>query len=301
MKSGVTAMTAAAIALRRAGVRLNGDLMVAAVVGELQAGVGTIYLLDHGFVPDMAVITEPYGTHNIITKHAGVCEMAIHTFGRCRHVSLKEEGIDAIKKMMKVLDALDRMTFTHTPDAEFPGLPRMNVGSIIGGRGPEHELRGPYYVSDHCTVFVDIRFCRGMSPDTIKEDIERELAKLASEDPDLRFEVEFPADPKYGIARVWMHPLDISPEEPIVQAVRRGYLEVTGKEPDHIGTPLPVYRGYAGNDTAHFWQRGVPCCIFGPGGDWETWKYSNVDEMVLCAKVLALTALEVCGYESNPL
>jgi len=299
MKAGVTAMTMAAVAIKRTGIKLKGDLMVAAVVGELQGGVGTVHLLDQGIRPDMAVITEPFGAHNIITKHGGVCEMAIHTFGQSRHISQKEEGIDAIKKMMKVMDALDKMEFIHTPDPEFPGLPRMNIGSIIGGRGPEHELRGPYYVSDHCTIFVDIRFCKGMSPDTIKKDIERELLKLVEKDPGMKFRLEFPPDPKYKISWVWMHPLDVSPREPIVQAIRECYLEVTGREPDHIGTPLPTYRGYTGNDTAHFWQRGIPCCIYGPGGDWETFRSIDVEEMTLCSKVLALTALKVCAQEEG--
>ena len=87
MKSGVTAMTAAAVAVKRAGIPLRGDLMVSAVAGELQAGVGAIHLLDAGIQPDMAIVTEPFGAHNIVTKHAGAMEMAIHTYGRTRHMS----------------------------------------------------------------------------------------------------------------------------------------------------------------------------------------------------------------------
>jgi acetylornithine deacetylase len=48
MKGGVTAMIEAALLLRRAGVRLRGDLVIAAVVGELQGGAGTVHLLERG-------------------------------------------------------------------------------------------------------------------------------------------------------------------------------------------------------------------------------------------------------------
>ena len=44
MKAGVASMIGAAEAVRRSGVRLKGDLVLACVVGELQGGVGTSYL-----------------------------------------------------------------------------------------------------------------------------------------------------------------------------------------------------------------------------------------------------------------
>jgi len=295
MKSGVTAMTAAVVAVKRAGIPLRGDLMVSAVVGELQAGVGAIHLLDAGIKPDMAIVTEPFGAHNIVTKHAGAMEMAIHTYGRTRHLSLREEGIDAIKQMMKVIDALDKMKFTHEPDPELPGLPRLNIGSVIGGHGKELELRGPYYISDYCRAFVDVRFCRGMSPESVTQDIDRELGRLAKEDSDFKYEIEYPPDPKYGIATVWMHPLDVPKDSQVIQTVSKCYQKVTGREPALIGPPEPAYRGYHGNDTAHFWQRGIPCCLYGPSGDWETWRWAYVDEMTLCTQVLALAAVDICG------
>lgn len=295
MKAGVTSMTMAAVAVKRAGIPLKGDLIVAGVAGELQAGVGTIHLLDQGVVPDMAIVTEPFGAHSIVTKHAGACEMVLHTFGRTRHLSLKEESVDAIKKMMRLLEALDGVEFSGPRDPELPGLPRFNVGSIVGGHGRELELRGPYYVSDYCRAFLDVRFCRGMTPETIEKDIERALAKVAESDPDFKFEIEFPADPSYGIATVWMHPLDVPKDSEVIRTVEQCYRQVTGREPRGIGAPEPAFHGYHGNDTSHLWQRGIPCCLYGPSGDWETWRWAYVDEMTLCSQVLALAAVDICG------
>ena len=72
MKSGVSAMIHAAEAIRRSGIRLAGDLVIACVLGELQGGLGTKHLIEKGYKTDVAVVTEPYGAHHIVTKHAGM-------------------------------------------------------------------------------------------------------------------------------------------------------------------------------------------------------------------------------------
>jgi len=55
MKGGVAAMIMGAVAARRAG-RLQGDVIVACVDGELQGGVGTVHMLKKGMRADMAVV-----------------------------------------------------------------------------------------------------------------------------------------------------------------------------------------------------------------------------------------------------
>ena len=175
MKGGVTAMIEAAEAVRRSGVRLRGDLMLACVVGELQGGVGTSYLCRNGPLTDMAVVPEPFGADNILTVHAGVVEMAIHTIGRARHISRMEEGMDAIEKMCKAVPVIKEVQFRHTPRPDLPGLPRINVGTITGGLGREYDQRGPNFVPDFCTVLVDARFLPGMTTASVKEDIEQAL------------------------------------------------------------------------------------------------------------------------------
>src|SRR5205814_1354966 len=133
MKGGVAAMIMGAVAARRAG-KLRGDVVVACVVGELQGGVGTVHLLKKGIRADMAIVPEPYSTRHIMTKHTGVMELAVHVLGRSAHISRMEHGINAIAKAARVVQALEAVKITGQPDADLPGLPRMNVGTIIGGR-----------------------------------------------------------------------------------------------------------------------------------------------------------------------
>ena len=109
MKAGVAAMVMAAVAARRARIPLRGDVLVAGVVGELQGGVGTVHLLRTGVRADAAIVPEPYGTENILTKHTGVAEFAVHVIGRSAHISRVSRGVNAISKMTKVIHALETL------------------------------------------------------------------------------------------------------------------------------------------------------------------------------------------------
>ena len=288
MKSGVSSMIEAAEMVRRAGVPLRGDLVLACVVGELQGGVGTTHLCRHGPLTDMAVVPEPFGANNILTVHAGVLEMAIHVLGNSRHISRKEEAIDAIAKMCKAVPVIDGVKFTHTPREDLPGLPRINVGAIIGGRGRDYDMRGPNFVSDFCTVIVDVRFLPGMTS---------ALDEVKRDDADFQYEIEMPPDPKYRVFTVVMEPFDLPKNEYILETVLRQFRTVTGKEPDGVGAVLPG--SYTGDDTCHLWAAGVPCLLYGPGGGSESAvipdEYSRISDMEQVAKVLALTALDVCN------
>jgi acetylornithine deacetylase len=297
MKGGVAAMIEAAEAIRRSGITLKGDLVLACVVGELQGGVGTTYLCQHGPLADMAVVPEPNGADNILTVHAGVAEMAIHTIGTSRHISRMEDAIDAIDKMCRVIPALKRIEFRHTPRADLPGLPRLNIGVIIGGRGRDHDLRGPNFTCDVCTVLVDVRFLPGMTSESVKADIVRMLETLKADDPEFLYEIELPPPPSYRVNTVIMEPFELPPGAYILDSLLRQYRYVTGQEPAGVGTILPG--SYTGNDTCHLWRAGVPCLLYGPGGGSESAtipdEYTRVSDMHRVAQVLALTAFEVCN------
>ena len=297
MKGGVSAMIEAAEAIRQSGTELKGDLVLACVVGELQGGVGTTYLCQHGPLADMAVVPEPFGADNILTVHAGVLEMAIHVLGNSRHISRKEEAVDAIANMCKAVPAISNVEFTYTPREDLPGLPRINVGTIIGGRGRDYDLRGPNWVSDFCTVIVDVRYLPGMTSTSVKEDIQRALDEVTQDDPDFQYEIEMPPHPKHKVFTVVMEPFDLPKDEYILDTVLRQYRTVTGGEPDGVGAVLPG--SYTGDDTCHLWKAGIPCLLYGPGGGSESDtipdEYTRITDMEQVAKVLALTALDVCN------
>lgn len=292
MKSGDAAMAMAAVAVQRSGVELRGDLVVAKVVGELQGGVGTVHLMESGLRTDMAIVPEPYGVNNILTKSVGVHQFAINTIGRSEHISRMEESIDAIQKMTKVIERLKGLQFeAHDPD--LPGVPRWVVGSIIGGRSREYDLAGPYNIPDFCTVIVDFRYPAGLTPEAINEKVVEMLEEMRLEDPEFRYELDYPVNPRFRVGGVPMPPMGVSPDAEVVQLLKESHRQVTGSNPKRIGA-VPPY-SYCGNDTAHLERAGIECCLYGPRGyPDEVEKHVRIDEMVICAKSLALTAAKVC-------
>ena len=74
--------------------------------------------MNEGVWAEYAIVPEPYGIDNILTKCVGVHDFAINVIGKSEHISRMEEAVDAIKKMRVVLDKIDEMKF----DARDPDL-----------------------------------------------------------------------------------------------------------------------------------------------------------------------------------
>ena len=297
MKGGLASIIMAAEAIRRSGVRLAGDLVVACVAGETQGGEGTHYLMQSGLRTDAAVVAEPFGADHLVTVHSGIVHMAIHTHGVTGHIGRLEGTVNAIHTMTAVIEALRRVQFRHTPRPDLPAFPRLNIGGILGGRGDEYVLVEPPYVPDVCTIIVDVHFLPGQTVDGIVADIRRALDPLTVQDPRLRYEIELPPPAHFkGRRRLVMDPFDMPVDAPIVQAVARSYRAVTGREPKAIGTVLP--HSYSADDTCHLWKAGIPCLLYGPatirGDADEDDACVLVSEMEKVTRVLAVTALDVC-------
>ena len=300
MKGGVASIVAAAEAVRRAKALLKGDLQVACVVGELQGGVGTEYALEHGYRPDMAIVAEPNDADTVLTVHAGWLEMAVHVLGESRHISQKESGINAIQKMSKAIEAINGLELSHTPFAALPSLPRLHVGAVIGGQGRNHVINGPNFVPDFCTALVDGRMVPGQTSSGVLKEVRRALDAVKASDPEFEYEIEMPPPADYRVLRTVMEPMNMPTDEEIVKSVARGFRAVTGGELAYVGSKTP--NSYSGNDTTHMWKAGIPCVLYGPGGDWDAREdepdhYVRISDMVTCAKVMAATALDVCNQE----
>ena len=277
---------------------MKGDIVVACVVGELQGGIGTVHALSSGARTDAAIVAEPVGdADNIMTVHVGWVELAISTVGLSQHVSRSHMAIDALDMMIRAIPAIKGVKFTYIPRPDLPDMPRIIVGTIIGGRGRDHDLRGPNFTCDYCTVVADVRTVPGQTADTVKADLVRVLEGLKSQDPNFQYEIGTPPPAHYRVQRIYMNPLDVPRDEPIVLTLEKNFREFTGRDPDHVGAV--VTQSYAGNDTCHIWEAGIPCCLYGPAGGrdvkGEPDSFVSVSSMLRCAQVLALTALEWCN------
>ena len=169
MKGGLASIIMAAEAIRRSGVRLAGDLVVACVAGETQGGEGTHALMERGLRTDAAVVAEPFGADHLVTVHSGIVHMAIHTYGVTGHVGRLEGTANAVHAMTAVIPRPD-----HSE-----------------GRCRSSRTRAaPHcHAGDHPD---DVQFVPGQTVDAIVADIRRALDPIAARDPAMRYEIEIP-------------------------------------------------------------------------------------------------------------
>ncbi len=302
MKAGTAAAVMAADAVLQSGLDFKGDIIVALVMEEEIGGVGITHLLNSGITADMGIVPESTNLE-ISTMGAGIAQFTISTIGKTAHVSNKEQGIDAISKMVKVVEALADIKFTHKPDSRVPKLPRHVASTLIGGRGRNYDLRGAQNLSDFCTLLVDVRFWKSQTPDTIRSDLIKVLDDLATEDNEFKYELNGVPNP-FGNRAINRNPKDFPRNSSIVKIVQDNHRYVTG-EPALFKSNTKT----AGNDDGvHMIEAGIPTVTYGPGpGKKDLDIYStlplqsrwiDLDTYHTCGKVMAISSLEValsCG------
>jgi acetylornithine deacetylase len=289
MKAADAAYVAGLQAVRRAGIRLRGDVVLAHVVGELQGGVGTVHMLGQGVRADRFVVGEPTD-NSVLTLHAGSLEAELTVHGRTRHLSKMEEGIDAIAKMFKIIPALNTMSFTGPDRADYRGLRRVGIGVIRGGLGPDYQDWRPSLLADRCSIKFSARYSPGQTPDMVADDIRALIARMRKGDPDLVAEVRL----NQSGQRMLMGPFEVGRDADIVQTVVRAHRAVVGEEPK-IGDVAP-YKFY-GTDAAHLSRAGMTGLVYGPGGKYNTMPDERVElcDLFNAARVYARVIVETCA------
>src|SRR5579885_2319558 len=280
---------------------MKGGVVVAAVVGELQAGVGTAHLVASGEVPDLALLPEPSNL-NVRCKHAGICCVLIRVQGIAGWIGGAHlyKTVNAVDKMADVIRALRDLQLTHTPNPDLPGLPRYVVGTVVGGLGDEFLLWKPSMVPDTCAITLEVRLLPGMTVDQVIADVERALAPARATDPDLQVEV---LPPPAAYREPWranpivQPPLDLPVDHPLVQLVVRQHRQVLGSDPARVGVEDPG--SHAGTDAGHLFQAGAKCLIYGPTMNLFAESYVELDKLFAHARVFAGCAAEILTTERD--
>src|SRR4051794_11218308 len=169
MKGALACYVEAVRALRDAGVRLRGDLVVAAVCGEIEKtqwgdeyrgkefrgyAAGSRHLPSHGVVTDMCILGEPT-EQKIVLGHYGTVWMRISTHGPFIHTAFSRGRLqeNSIVRMREVLDAVLDWIPEWEAQTEYGGGPGVvNVGALNGGF-PWRVSRTP----NRTDLFLDAR------------------------------------------------------------------------------------------------------------------------------------------------
>jgi len=289
MKAGDAAAYMAVKTLIDAGVKLKGDVVLEYVVGELQGGIGTVKAIDEGVRADCFINMEPTDL-NGLTLHAGSFNVEIELTGITRHVSKREEAVDAIAAAAVLIPRFNAMTFSGAANKDHAAVNRANIGVIRGSLSPEfHDWRPPQ-IADFARLSGTVRYGPSQSEKGVLADIGVMLNELKSEIPGLQASVV----KQHAGTRPSMLPFEVELDAPIVKAVGRAFRQVRGVDQEQ-GPVLPCC--FYGTDAAHLKHRaGMQGIVCGPGGRYNTMPDERVDipDYLDMIRIYLLTILDIC-------
>jgi acetylornithine deacetylase/succinyl-diaminopimelate desuccinylase family protein len=241
VKGSMAAMLTAFSRLVRERPAGSASVLLACTVDEEFTHMGSSRLAQTAHGAELAIVAEPT-TLNLVQTHKGVVRWKIRTRGVACHSSTPHLGDNAIYRMGRVLEILERhgeALARSKPDAIL-GPPTLSVGRIEGGQSVNT-------VPDSCEIEVDRRLIPG---EDASESI-RQARELLEQDPRLDGAIEF------GEPGVDLPPLRAKAGEwivPLSSAVKTA----TGRAPKVTGVPF-------GTDAGPLSEKGLPCVVFGAG------------------------------------
>ena len=295
MKGAVACYVEAVRSLQDAGVRLRGDVLIAAVCGEIEKtqqgdaqgaqyrgyAAGTRYLVSHGGVADMCLLGEPT-EGKVVLGHFGALWLRIRVHGDFIHTAFSEGRRDrnSILRAREVLDAILEWipTWEDDPANGYRGAKAIvNVGAVEGGFG-WRASRTPH----HTDLFLDVRVPPTKPMGVARGEVLDMVRGLGERFPDYGVE---------GEVFVTAPGAEIEEGHELVAAIDKVHAEVWGEAPGR-----DVTRWFS--DASALTRYGVPTVNYGTSTglmDVELGENLEIDGLVKTAEVYARVAMEICG------
>ncbi len=285
MKAGLVAASGAVQAIRRAGVRLRGDVLLASVQGEEDGGLGTFATLRRGWRADACVIAEPTSL-DLVPANSGALTFRLVVHGHATHASRRTEGVSAIEKFWLVWEALVALEARRHQSvdplaARWPLAHPLSIGTIHAGDWASS-------VPDLLVAEGRLGVALGESVEAARSALETAVAEASAGDRWLR---DHPVEVQWWGGQFASGRLPADSD--LVERVRAAHQVASG------GRPIDVWAGPYGSDLRLLTNIGrIPTLQYGPGdaalahGPDES---VPIDELVTCARTVALLALDVCG------
>jgi acetylornithine deacetylase/succinyl-diaminopimelate desuccinylase-like protein len=292
MKGALVCYTHAVKALQRAGVRLKGDVIIAAVAGEIEKtqwgefkgkeyrgyGFGTHYLVNHGILPDMCILGEPTDMH-VVLEHFGSMWVRISCAGIYVHTAFCEgrEEMNSIGRMHTLMDPILKWIANwETKGAHGGKKAIVNLGGIRGG----HAWRASR-TPEKTDLFLDVRVPPTIPMNEARREIQQLFLELEKQHPD--FGLEFETYVSVPGAR-------IDENHEMIRAIDAHHESIVGQPPEREVVTWC-------SDASVLSRYGVDTVNYGPSSgprDKEGEKV-KIQTLVDITKIYALTAAELCG------
>lgn len=298
MKSALASYVTAAEALRAAGIRLSGDVVIAGVAGEIEKspvgdydhpkyqgyGVGTKFAISHGAVADACVLGEPTNMM-VVTRHCGTTWLKIRIPGVLIHTAWSEPGKNAILRGGLLLNALQKWIDEYRERHALADFrPSVNIAAIEGG-WPWRGARTP----DSCSIYLDVRTLPEQLPIAVYREVRQLIARLVDEHPEL----EGTTVDIYVSAPGTALPDDHELVRTLVQA-----------HTDQLGSPPKIGIENWYSDAAHMNRYGIPTVNYGSagrirtgGGGFSTHlgEHVHIGDLYDIVKVYIQVMMSLCG------
>jgi acetylornithine deacetylase len=289
MKAGDAAYYCAVKTLIESGVRLKGDVVLTFVVGELQGGVGTLAAIRQGVRADYFINSEPTDLE-ALTMHAEAATFIIELVGNTRHLSKREEAVDALVAACDLVPRLNALTFSGARSEEHRSINRCHVGVVHAALGRDLAEWRPPQVADYARLKGSVRYAPGQTESGAFADLRRVLDELEQRFPGLKATVT----PERTTGRPVMPAFEVAKDARIVKSLNAAYQAVRG-EPQPTGAlPPPAYYG---TDAGHFFKElGMEGIVCGPGGRYNTMPDERVDiaDYLDMIRIYMLVMLDIC-------
>jgi acetylornithine deacetylase len=294
MKGALVCYTHAVQALQRAGVKLKGDVIVAAVAGEIEKtqwgefkgkeyrgyGYGTHYLVNHGVLPDMCILGEPTDTH-VVLEHFGSMWVRISCTGIYVHTAFCEgrEEMNSIRRMYELMDPVMKWIAAWEKNASHGGKKALvNLGGIRGG----HAWRASR-TPEKTDLFLDVRVPPTIPMSEARRNIQQMFFELEKKHPDWGLEFE---------TYVSVPGARISDEHEMIRAIDANHERIMGAPPQREVVTWC-------SDASVLSRYGVETVNYGPSSGPRDHQGEKVEikTLVNITKIYALVAAEICGVQ----
>jgi len=285
MKGPLVCMIYGMIALKRANVKLNGDIIFAGVVDEEEKSLGTIELIEKGIKADAAIVGEPTNL-DICVAHRGLEWFELLFEGKTVHGGAQKEGINAILKASNFIQRIEEKLLPKIAKETHPiiGTSSMNYGTITGGTQPST-------VAGECVLKIDRRWVPGIKYEDMVKEYQDTIDELSKEDE--KFKCTLKVMDVSVMKEGYVHePMEIDINHPIIDITNSITREVFGKVPKITYFPAWSDGGLISS------YADIPTIVFAPG-DLKT-AHSAIEQMEInqilpAALIYALIANEFCN------
>ena len=248
MKGGLMAATMAVKLLQDAGIPFSGSVKITSVCDEEGGGNGSMQAIMSGQRADGVVVCE--GTSDeLILAHMGFVFFRVKFAGKACHSGAKQNGVSAIEKAIKVIQALNEKEHEWLLHYKHPLLPapNLNVGLIHGGTAAST-------VAEDCMFEVCVHYLPNqMSHNQVVKEFQEVVERVAKSDAWLEEHLPEIQITQFGGG------FEMEEHSPFVGSFKRAYSEARGKAVKVVGSP-------AGCDS-RLWRNIAECPTiqFGPG------------------------------------